>query len=157
MGSTSLGLSIALCFNRLPEDYFNSLSLDQWLEIYNDKNVPLGHKLKNLAAEKAVEVAQTLEDWAKLYNRLPSKSHIAQKKISEMKLSFEQCLWLNDNSCFGSTTKDLSLRRMSELAETLEQWIEVQKRAFSGTKIEQYAFGKLLELSSSILISQSTP
>jgi hypothetical protein len=156
--AAGLTFAIICCFDRLPEDYFSSLSFKQWMKIYKDEkeDIPLGHKIKKMALKNILELATTVEEWFSIHNSVPQESEIALRKIAQMTLAFEKWSWVYDHSYFGSSLRQLALERMSEMAETLEQWIRVRQCAHStGLEIkEKTASKKILELTSSITLPQ---
>ena len=152
VGAVGLTWAMLLCFDRLTEDFFSSLTIKQWFKVYEEvssgtpSGVPSGVKLKEMASKKILDLALSYRDWVKIYNRLFSESDTAMEKISGMNLDFKEWLWVYDNNSVGSVPRELALRKMSESAGTIEEWVEVHRRATPRTTIKEDAFDKMLEL-----------
>ena len=112
------GLAVAI-FNQkddLSSDFFDNLSFDQWLEVYN--RAPSGSELKQTALAKMSEKAETFDQWLKVYYKVPS----------------------------GSELKQTALAKMLGEEKTFDQWLEVYGRAPSGSELEQTALARMSEL-----------
>jgi hypothetical protein len=78
------GLAVVILNEKatLGGDFFDNLSFDQWVEVYN--RAPLGSELEQTALTKISEKAETFDQWMKVYNEAPSGSELKQTALTKM-------------------------------------------------------------------------
>ncbi len=116
LSKKDFGLAVVVFQKKLPQDFFERLTFEQWLRVY-DKALS-GSKLEKTALRKVSESAKTFEQWLRVYDKAPPVSKL----------------------------KKTALEKMSELAETFDQRLRVYDRAPPGSKLEKTALEKMLEL-----------
>ena len=77
-----IGLAVVIAYNKLSEDFFDKLSFEQWLSVY--ENAPAGSALKETALVKMAETAQTFEQWLAVYENAPIGSELKKTALAKM-------------------------------------------------------------------------